>query len=694
MSKVNVTTHGDRAANNSAHVFTVAEVAAMLNLKEQPNGKYSGAVEGTGTTDNGFILCPEGTAFTNGGDKYTSNQVAELAGISPDQYAPNVEYRARNGAPAQSRPAAKTPTPKPAKSPAKAPFNWKNARTFDYPDENGNLSFQVGRCDAVGLEKSIRQRQPIGNGKWQEDMKGVTRVLYNLPDVLHANEVIVLEGEGKTDELNADLKASGQYGHTVATTASGGGGNAHLTDFSPLDGTGKRVVILPDEGKVGQTYCEKVLNEIGLSAECYVVELPNRGDGGDYIDFKSAGGTLAEMLHLADAAPKWAPPAPARRFPRSTLSEIFARPRLEYLLQGMFIEIGTGVISADYGGFKSFIALDMGLCIATGRDWMGRKTKRGSVVYVTPEGAYTIADRVKAWMIRHDVKELPENFEVIEMPVQIADATQRQLLIDELRELNPDFVIFDTVAKCNVGRDENDNAAMGEFTHGMEEVSRALEAFVLAIHHNNKQGGARGAISLPANLDASVTLKRSPGRIVTISCDRVKGAPFDDFSLIGRVVEIGELDELGEPITSLVFEPTDTPATSIPQADQTRERILRTLENAGPNGLTATDWKGRAGVGRSTLAEHRLALVNENRVQWDGKIYKVATMSGTSGTSGPDIPDTKNTSAMSGSTLVPDVADIPTPKNGKRKSRAKNSADSEFYPAPEVAPDELDGDLI
>ena len=694
------------AANGAQHPHTstfngrlssVADVAAQFNLTEQPDGTWRGPNPFTGEGKDRFVLFPDGNATERGGGfSYTSNEVARQAGISPDQYEPCGEYRARNGRGAQvPQPAPKSPKAKPKASAKpdqtagaakpklpKAPFDWRRAQLFDYTDEAGNLLFQVGRCDKTGHEKSIRQRQPDGAGGWLPNLDGIVRALYNLPDVMNANQVIILEGEGKTDALNADLKLSEQYGHTVATTASGGGGNAHHTDFAPLEG--KRVVILPDENKVGQTYCDKVLNAVGASAECRVVELPDRGEGGDYIDFKAAGGTLEQVFAMADEAPVWKAPAPERRFPRFTLAEIFARPRLEYLLQGMFVEIGTGVISADYGGFKSFIALDMGLCIATGRDWMDRATKRSNVVYVTPEGSYTIADRVKAWMIRHNVQELPANFEIIELPVQLADATQRQFLLDELRELNPAFIIFDTVAKCNVGRDENDNAAMGEFTHGMEEVARELEAFVLAIHHNNKQGGTRGAVSLPANVDASITLKRSTGRVVTLHCDRVKGAPFDDFSLIGRIVEIGEVDENGVPVTSLVFEPTDTPAEAIPQIDRTRERILRALENAGPDGLTASKWQDEAGVGRSTLAEHRAVLMEEKRVEWDGRIYKVAIMSGTSAMSGTNITDTKNTSAMSGSTLVPDVADIPA-----KKRRARNSADAEPYQS--LATDEAAG---
>ncbi len=315
----------------------------------------------------------------------------------------------------------------------------------------------------------------------------------------------------------------------------------------------------------------------------------------------------------------------AKRFPAHNLTEILARPRLEYLIQDILLERGTGVISADYGAFKSFNALDMGLCVALGKDWHGRKVKRGCVVYVMPEGAYTTADRLKAWMIRYGLAEPPESFYIIEKPTRLSEEAVCAALIAELRELNPALVIADTVAKCNVGRDENDSGAMGLFTDGMERISRELETFVLGIHHNNRNGQFRGSNSLPANVDAHIVLEKSAGRVVTFKCDRVKGAPFEPFSLIGRVVELPDNDEYGRPLTSLVFEPTD--AAAMPKADETRDKVLEVLRRAPNGGYKAKEWQEavetQTGCKSSRFYDHRDSLVEAERVKKDGVIYRV-----------------------------------------------------------------------
>src|SRR5690349_13668050 len=56
-------------------------------------------------------------------------------------------------------------------------------------------------------------------------------------------------------------------------------------------------------------------------------------------------------------------------------------------------------IVGAHGAFKSTIALDACLAIATGRPWGGHATMRGRSVFITLEdSADTLARRVKAWL--------------------------------------------------------------------------------------------------------------------------------------------------------------------------------------------------------------------------------------------------------------------------------------------------------
>ena len=354
----NFTSNGTRAANSGAHIYTVADVAAMLNLKAKPNGKFEGAPNGTGTNKDGFVLCPEGNAFTNDGTKYTSAQVAELAGISPGQYQPVADWRARNGSQSNAsdaRAQRKPPKPKSAieasKSRAKTAFDWSIAQTFDYTDESGELLYQVGRV-GDGAAKQIRQRKPDGRGGWVYQLGDVRRVLYGLPDVLNADTVFICEGEKAAERLNADLKAAGRFGEYVATTAAQGAGKWIDEFCESLDGAA--VCVFPDNDEIGDKHGATVCASIEASKRAATVkrvDIPNLPEKGDAFDYLENGGTVSELLDWFGSAPNWKPPAPARRFNFAPLAEVMTRPDPEFLIYRVF-DVGRNV--ASHGKARQF----------------------------------------------------------------------------------------------------------------------------------------------------------------------------------------------------------------------------------------------------------------------------------------------------------------------------------------------------
>src|SRR5690606_1011609 len=56
--------------------------------------------------------------------------------------------------------------------------------TYDYRDADGNLIFQVCRHKP----KDFSQRQPDGNGGWIDNIRGLPRVLYRLPELTRAEK--------------------------------------------------------------------------------------------------------------------------------------------------------------------------------------------------------------------------------------------------------------------------------------------------------------------------------------------------------------------------------------------------------------------------------------------------------------------------------------------------------------------------
>ena len=164
-----------------------------------------------------------------------------------------------------------------------APGQDRIVATYDYLDAEGTLLFQVVRFEP----KSFRQRRPDEStpGGWTWSVKGVSRVLYRLPEILKADPattiLFIVEGEKDADNLNA---LDPEHLNMVATCNPGGAGKWRDEYAGPL--TGRRVVILPDKDAPGRAHAQHVARRLhGKAAQVKVMELPGEGkDVSDWIE--------------------------------------------------------------------------------------------------------------------------------------------------------------------------------------------------------------------------------------------------------------------------------------------------------------------------------------------------------------------------------------------------------------------------
>ena len=177
--------------------------------------------------------------------------------------------------------------------------NAKIAARYKYTDADKKLLYEVVRYEPKGF----RQRQPNGKGGWNWSMKGVNRVLYQLPIVKEAikrgQTIFVVEGEKDAVNVIQKLKFP-------ATTNVGGAEKWNVSYSKTLKGA--NVVILPDNDEPGSKHAQIVaqaLQEYAKSVK--IVELPGLPNKGDVSDWINNGGTRDELLKMADDTPYWEP---------------------------------------------------------------------------------------------------------------------------------------------------------------------------------------------------------------------------------------------------------------------------------------------------------------------------------------------------------------------------------------------------
>ena len=292
------------------------------------------------------------------------------------------------------------------------------------------------------------------------------------------------------------------------------------------------------------------------------------------------------------------------------------KPR--WVIPGYMEESGFGLLFGDPGSYKSFIAIDWACHVATGTPFYGGAVRQGIVAIIAGEGIVGVPRRIRAWCYRHhiDFDTLP--IAVSKCPTAMTDSTDTTDTINNIRALAGDkqvrLIVVDTVARNYGGKDENSTQDMSGFIQACDRIRTEFGAAVLAVHHcgqGDKTRG-RGSIALKGALDCEYRISRDSDGDCLVRCTKMKEfAEPPDMSLKPITIDLGETDENGDPVTSLVFERTQkivekkqSPATGNGQKQKIMATVLRemiaerdrNLVDSGrdPAGcILLSDWRAR-----------------------------------------------------------------------------------------------------
>jgi len=165
---------------------------------------------------------------------------------------------------------------------------------YQYADERGALLYVVERRDP----KDFRQRRPNGKGGWVWNLDGTRRVLYRLPEVLAARDLVLIpEGE-------KDCETAYSQGFS-ATCNSEGAGKWKPEYVESL--RGKRACVIADADEPGRKHALEVAHSLFGSVESLkLMELPGAKDLTEWIE---QGGTREALVELVRNTPEWSPAA-------------------------------------------------------------------------------------------------------------------------------------------------------------------------------------------------------------------------------------------------------------------------------------------------------------------------------------------------------------------------------------------------
>jgi hypothetical protein len=278
-----------------------------------------------------------------------------------------------------------------------------------------------------------------------------------------------------------------------------------------------------------------------------------------------------------------------------------------WLVEDLLPETGTGLISGQWGTYKTFVALDLSAAIIAGARFITFPVnRRGGVLFIAAEGAPEIAIRLQAVLDRKypNVGRVP--FSWLESCPPLLHHNSVATLIAKARgaaaKMLAEFgvplalIVIDTVvasAGYSKSGDEND-AAIGQLVmRRLTELSHATGAFVFGVDHFGKavDTGTRGSSAKEGAADVVLALlgeKQITGKVANTRlaiCKRRAGPSGQEFPFIARIFEFS-CDH-----TSLTLEWPDkpeSPAAAPKQQSDVWPKTTRPLRKALTNVL-ATD---------------------------------------------------------------------------------------------------------
>jgi AAA domain len=318
------------------------------------------------------------------------------------------------------------------------------------------------------------------------------------------------------------------------------------------------------------------------------------------------------------------------KFTLARFSAVTLPTTAAYLVKGLIPRAGLTVIWGPPKCGKSFWTFDVAMHVAAGKDYRGRRVKRGAVVYLALEGGHGFRARVEAYRRRHDVGDV--SFYLITDRTDLV--RDHPTLITAIRSTDmPALVVIDTLNRSLAGSESKDED-MSAYIRAADAIREAFQCAVAIVHHCGVDGSRpRGHTSLTGAADAQLAVSRVGADNILVTVEWMKDGPEGD-QIVSKLEHVSlDMDEDGEPISSCVVVPVEgeaaKPLAARVKLTKNQQTMFSILHAAGSAGLRTEEWNERGrpvGIGvkrRADAHDIRVSLKARKMVRQSGDRWSV-----------------------------------------------------------------------
>jgi hypothetical protein len=487
--------------------------------------------------------------------------------------------------------------------------------------QSPGCNFWVYRYDTDGKKTFSQWHKKDGewiNRKPEKPENGYP--LYPLWKIKNYEKVVLVEGEKARDAISRTCEKMG----LLAVCWAGGAQSWQGLDLSPLKG--KNVLQWPDSDQGGIKCMDDIaekLKPIAKSIErVKIKEVTKKGkDGADY----SPEEQEAILKHIEVVYKE------RDLFPLTKYGDLEIKGA-NWLIDPYFEDNAFISLFGPSGSYKSFLAIEIGICVASGLDFHGYKVKKtGPVIYIAGEGQAGITKRVKAWETANhkDIKDCP--FFISSKPANLGNDDLMQHVENAVKAVaeqygNIALIIVDTWARSLTGN-ENSQEDTQAAIRSLDDLRNKYQCSAVIVHHTGHENSdrGRGSSNLPAALDQEykISLNKQSG-VISFECKKMKDAEFSPSLFFNFIqVELAVKDDKGKNLTSGILKENET--AKIAEGDKVgvnqmialeiiqkaggaihKEELREKLKDAGLIKQRIND------ILKSLSAKKRITLINDN----------------------------------------------------------------------------------
>ena len=185
----------------------------------------------------------------------------------------------------------------------------------------------------------------------------------------------------------------------------------------------------------------------------------------------------------------------------------------EWLVKDTFPMRSLNAIVGISDSFKSFLAIHLACCIATGTEYFGKKVQQGPVLYLAPEGGEGVPKRRAAWQIENSWSNCYIPFYTRSKSFSFSSEDDLQFLRNTLSvasEFAPKAVFFDTLGQSLGSHDENSAKDMNKVARYLNDLKSEFNcSFFWVDHAGHEAKRSRGSSAKFGALDTEFFVRRT-----------------------------------------------------------------------------------------------------------------------------------------------------------------------------------------